>query len=100
MRWYKPVPLSPLKVHTVPDVPGVYVLLRDEADISSVMKIGPARSLRKMFEREVASPEKRPAARPAAMMYGETWADAREASRLIHEYRRKHGRAPALNSQF
>ena len=99
-RWHKPVPLSRLKIHSVPDVPGVYVLLRDEKDISSVLKIGPARSLRRMFERELEPPGERLAETPTAMMFCETWADAEEASRLIGEYRRRHGRNPVLNSPY
>jgi len=100
VRWYKPVPLTRLRVDRVPDVPGVYVLLRDEADLSSVLKIGPARSLRRAFQREL-EPSTGPLSQtPSAMMFYETWADAEEATRLIGEYRRKHGRVPPLNSPF
>jgi len=100
LRWYKPVHLSKLRVKDVPDLPGVYVLLRDPDDISSVLKIGPTRSLRAMFERELAIPDKGRGLHPSAMMFAETWADAEEAQRLIVAYKRKHGRPPPMNSQY
>ncbi|WP_297735196.1 hypothetical protein [uncultured Maricaulis sp.] len=100
LRWYKPLPFSKLRVKDVPDLPGVYVLLRDPDDISSVLKIGPARSLRAMYERELAIPDKGRGLHPQAMMFAETWADAEEAQRLIVAYKRKHGRAPVMNSQW
>jgi hypothetical protein len=100
LRWYKPVPFSKLRVKDVPDLPGVYVLLRDPDDISSVLKIGPARSLRAMFERELAIPDKGRGLCPQAMLFAETWADAEEAQRLIVAYKRKHGRAPVMNSPY
>ena len=100
LRWYKPVPLSKLRTKDVPDLPGVYVLLRDPGDLSSVLKIGPTRSLRAMFERELAIPDKGRGLHPAAMMFCETWSDAEEAQRLIFAYRRKHGRPPVMNSQW
>ena len=100
LRWYKPVPISSLRVPDVPDLPGVYVLLRDLNDISSVLKIGPARSLRAMFERELAVTDKGRGLHPQAMMFAETWADAEEAQRLIVAYKRKHGRPPPLNSPY
>ena len=99
-RWHKPVALSRWNADAVPDTPGVYVLLRDERDISSVLKIGPARSLRRAFVRELEPPQERLAAIPTAMMFCESRADAEEAQRLITEYRRKHGRVPVLNSPF
>ena len=100
LRWYEPVPFSKLRVKDVPDLPGVYVLLRDPDDISSVLKIGPARSLRAMFERELAIPDKGRGLCPQAMLFAETWADAEEAQRLIVAYKRKHGRAPVVNSPY
>ncbi|RKR00255.1 hypothetical protein [Maricaulis maris] len=100
LRWYKPVHLSKLRVKDVPDLPGVYVLLRDPDDLSSVLKIGPARSLRAMFERELAIPDKGRGLHPKAMMFAETWADAEEAQRLIVAYKRKHGRPPVMNSPY
>jgi hypothetical protein len=33
-------------------------------------------------------------------MYCESLANAEEADRLLQEYRRKHGRRPALNSPY
>jgi excinuclease UvrABC nuclease subunit len=99
-RWYKPVPLSRLNIRSVPDVSGVYVLLRDENDISSVLKIGPARSLRRTFERELEPAGERLAETPTAMMFCEARADAEEADRLIAEYRRRHGKKPVLNSPY
>lgn len=81
-------------------MPGVYVLLSDPADLASVLKIGPARSLRRMFERECAPAEPGRADAPRAMMYCESLANAEEADRLLQEYRRKHGRRPALNSPY
>lgn len=76
------------------------MLLRDAADIASVLKIGPARSLRRMFERECREDAADRSVRPAAMMYCETTSDAEEAQRLVREYRRRHGRVPVLNSPF
>ncbi|MHA6287192.1 hypothetical protein [Maricaulis sp. CAU 1757] len=99
-RWYKPVPLTPRARDTVPDESGVYVLLENEADLTSVLKIGPTRSLRRMFEREAEGPAAERPAKPTAMMFWPTSSDAREASRLIVEYRRKRGRSPALNAAF
>lgn len=99
-RWHKPVALSRWNVETVPDTPGVYVLLSDERDISSVLKIGPARSLQRAFARELEPAQERQPAIPTAMMFCESRADAEEAQRLITEYRRKHGRVPVLNSPF
>ncbi|MBO6765849.1 hypothetical protein [Maricaulis sp.] len=99
-RWHKPVALSRFNTEMVPDVPGVYVLLCDERDISSVLKIGPARSLRRAFARELEPAGERQPAIPTAMMFMESRADAEEAQRLITEYRRKHGRVPVLNSPF
>jgi len=100
LRWYKPVPISTMHVIDVPDTSGVYVLLRDVDDLSSVLKIGPTRSLRDMFKRELATADKGRGMHPTAMMFCETWADAEEAQRLIAAYKRKHGRAPVMNSQF
>lgn len=99
-RWHKPLALSRWNTDVVPDTSGVYVLLRDERDISSVLKIGPARSLRRAFVRELEPTGERVPAMPTAMMFCESRADAEEAQRLIAEYRRKHGRVPVLNSPF
>ncbi|MED5547906.1 MAG: hypothetical protein VX529_00995 [Pseudomonadota bacterium] len=99
-RWHKPVALSRWNADHVPDTPGVYVLLRDERDISSVLKIGPARSLKRAFLRELEPTGERQPAIPTAMMFCESRADAEEAQRLVTEYRRKHGRVPVLNSPF
>jgi hypothetical protein len=99
-RWHKPVLLKPLRADQVPDVPGVHVLLADPARLNTVLKIGPSRSLRRVFERECALDYSREPVRPTAMMWFESWADAEEAQRLIAEYRRRNGRAPALNSPY
>lgn len=99
-RWHRPIPLSSNRALAVPDSPGVYVLLRDASDLRSVLKIGPARSLRKMFERELQPPSEYRPAEPSAMMYFETWSENPEAERLLAEYRRNNGRNPALNSPY
>lgn len=99
-RWHKPIPLSSLYSGRVPDRPGVFVLLEDEANLASVLKISPARSLKQAFQRELEPPAGYQPAHPAAMMYFETWADAAEAERLLAEYKRRHGRHPALNSPY
>jgi len=99
-RWHKPVPLQIKWADEVPDTPGVCVLLRRANDISSVLKIGPARSLRRMFQRECRTDYSSLADQPGAMMWMESWSDAEEASRLVGEYRRRHGRVPPLNSPY
>jgi hypothetical protein len=99
-RWHRPVPLSRLKATGVPMSSGVYVLLGDERDITSVLKIGPTRSLRAMFERELEPSGEYQSVRPAAMMFFETAVEAAEAERLLTEYRRNNGRNPALNSPY
>ena len=100
LRWYKPIPLTALRVADVPDRPGVYVLLGDPDDISSALKIAPARSLRDMYKREQAGSSDPHGPQPRGVMFAETWADAEEAARLIAAYRRVHGRPPPLNSQY
>ena len=99
-RWHKPMPLEIRLADEVPDTPGVCVLLRHAKDISSVLKIGPARSLRRMFQRECRTDYSSLPDRPGAMMWMESWSDAEEAARLVSEYRRRHGRVPPLNSPY
>jgi excinuclease UvrABC nuclease subunit len=99
-RWHKPIPLSRLKTASVPDHPGVYVLLSDERNLASVLKIGAARSLRSMFESELEPPAEYRQIQPVAMMYFETAVEAAEADRLLAEYRRNNGRNPRLNSPY
>lgn len=99
-RWHKPIPLSSLLKSRVPDTPGVFMLLADEADLSTVLKIAPARSLRAAFERELEPADGYQPALPEALMFYETVTEAAEAERLLAAYRRKHGQNPALNSPF
>ncbi|WP_300555755.1 hypothetical protein [Maricaulis sp.] len=99
-RWHKPIPLSSLLKARVPDTPGVFMLLAHEADLSSVLKIAPARSLRKAFERELEPADGYQPVLPEALMYFETVTETAEAERLLTAYRRKHGKNPALNSPF
>lgn len=100
-RWHKPIALSKLNSAHVPDNPGVFVLLEDEARLNSVLKIASARSLKAAFLRELdPAPEDYMTARAAAMMYFETWSDVAEAERLLNEYRRRNGRNPVLNSPY
>ena len=99
-RWHKPIPLSKLYAGRVPDTPGVFVLLEDESNLASVLKIAPARSLSQAFTRELEPPAGYQPAYPRAMMFFETWSDAAEAERLLGEYKRRHGRHPTLNSPY
>lgn len=99
-RWHKPIPLSKLHAGRVPDTPGVFVLLEDEANLASVLKISPARSLKRSFERELDPPAGYQPAYPSALMFFETFSEVAEAERLLSEYKRRHGRNPALNSPY
>lgn len=99
-RWHKPIPLSNFQAGRVPDTPGVFVLLEDEGNLASVLKIAPARSLKRSFERELEPPAGYQPAYPTALMYFETFSEVAEAERLLGEYKRRHGRHPALNSPY
>lgn len=99
-RWHRPIPLTPLFEKDVPDRPGVYVLLEDERQLASVVKIMPTRSLLRGFRREIGGQDPEEKVRPSALMYFETAYEAEEADRLLREYRRNNGRRPALNSPF
>ncbi|WP_300531493.1 hypothetical protein [Maricaulis sp.] len=99
-RWHKPIPLSSLLKARVPDTPGVYMLLGDESDLSSVLKIAPARSLRAAFERALEPADSYQPATPEALMFFETVSETAEAERLLGAYKRKHGQNPILNSPF
>lgn len=99
-RWHKPIPLSRFYTDRLPDTPGVFVLLKDESQLNSVLKIASTRSLRTAFQRALEPCEDYHMARPAALMYFETWNDVPEAERLLAEYRRRNGRNPVLNSPY
>lgn len=99
-RWHKPIPMSQLHETKVPDQSGVYVLLEDERDVSSIIKIAPARSLLRSFRREMHPADGYQPAMPQAMMYFETIYEAEEAQKFLDEFRRMRGRRPVLNSGY
>lgn len=99
-RWHRPIPMSRLNEFDLPTTSGVYVLLSNERDISSIIKIAPARSLRQSFYRELMSDETHQPVYPKAMMYFETAYEAEEAQNFLEEFRRTRGKRPVLNSGF
>ncbi|MBR9825893.1 MAG: hypothetical protein GYB36_08845 [Alphaproteobacteria bacterium] len=99
-RWHKPISLTKLNASRVPDRPGVFVLLESQDRLNSVLKIIPARSLKRAFYDALEPNEDYRQAMPRAAMFFETFSDAPEADRLLSEYRRRHGRNPVLNSPY
>lgn len=99
-RWHKPIPMSQLHESKVPNGSGVYVLLENETDVSSIIKIAPARNLLRSFRREMHPEEGYQPALPKAMMYFETVYEAEEAQKFLEEFRRMRGRRPVLNSGY
>ncbi|WP_339737357.1 hypothetical protein [uncultured Maricaulis sp.] len=84
----------------VPNRPGVYVLLRDETDPSSVLKISSSRSLREAFSHVRLEPEANWPVRPTAFLYFESLSESEEATRFLAEYRDRRGERPMYNSGF
>lgn len=99
-NWSKPLPFSAMNERRVPNRPGVYVLLRLEADPSSVLKIASSRSLRDAFKQVAAEPPANWPVRPAAFLYFESLSESEEAKRFLTEYKRKRGQQPMYNSGF
>lgn len=99
-RWHKPIPMSRYEERNIPEHSGVYVLLEDAKDVSSIIKIAPARNLLRSFRREMMPADGYSPATPEAMMYFETVYEAEEAQKFLEEYRRVRGRRPILNSGY
>tara|TARA_R110002073_G_scaffold69054_7_gene171358 strand:- start:4811 stop:5116 length:306 start_codon:yes stop_codon:yes gene_type:complete len=99
-KWSLPLPFSAMNARRVPDRPGVYVLLRSEADPSSVLKIASSRSLREAFKHVAAEPPANWPVRPMAFLYFESLSESEEASRFRAEYKQRRGEFPMYNSGF
>jgi|TARA_R110000744_G_scaffold220833_1_gene339664 hypothetical protein len=99
-KWSSPLPFTAMSERRVPNRPGVYVLLRDETDPSSVLKISSSRSLREAFSHVRLEPEANWPVRPTAFLYFESLSESEEATRFLAEYRDRRGERPMYNSGF
>ncbi len=99
-NWSAPLAFSAMNSRRVPDRPGVYVLLRSQTDVSSVLKIASSRSLREAFKHVAAEPAANWPVRPEGFLYFESLSEAEEAERFRAEYKRRRGEYPMYNSGF
>ena len=98
-NWSAPYAFTAASASKVPTGGGVFYLMADESEISTVY-IGAAKNLREEFFYELN--QQRTVQRPKAhfFRFAETLQPSENATKLLEAHKRKYGKRPVLNSAF